>query len=181
MLDQLAVLKLVTGRLDAADIPYMLTGSLAAGVYGRPRMTRDIDLVVEVQPSDAERFAAAVGEELSPDPESIRAAIVRRGMFNLIHREAIIKIDFVVRKNTPYRLEEFGRRRIVEIDGQRMWVVSAEDLILSKLLWAGDGGSELQLRDVRSIRVAQQALDWTYLERWASELGVVDLLKATAP
>ena len=75
MLDQVSVLKLITRRLDVAGIPYMVTGSIAAGLYGQPRMTRDIDLVVHVEPADAERLAAAVGEELSPDPDAMRAAI----------------------------------------------------------------------------------------------------------
>jgi hypothetical protein len=179
MLDQLTILKLIAGRLDAAGIAYMLTGSLAAGAYSRPRTTRDIDLVVELEPADADRLAAAMGDEFSPDPESIRTAVARRGMFNLIHRDAIVKVDFVVRKNTPYRVEEFNRRRLIEIDRQPIWIVSPEDLILSKLVWARDGESALQMRDVRELRASLQGLDMAYLRRWADELGVGDLLEGT--
>jgi len=98
-------------------------------------------------------------------------------MFNLIHTEAIVKVDFVVRKNTPYRTEEFNRRRPVVIDGQTVWVVSPEDLILSKLVWAKDTRSEIQLRDVRRIITDQPSLDFPYLNRWGSLLGVGELLR----
>ena len=177
MLDQLSILKLVTARLDAAGIPYMVTGSIAAGHYGQPRFTRDIDLVVELEPDDAERIATLFGDAFECDREVIRSAIARQSLFNLIHIEAIVKVDFVVRKSTAYRLEEFGHRRLTVIDDQPMWIVSPEDLILSKLLWAKDNHSELQLRDVRHIISAQHGLDWPYVERWAETLSAVDLLR----
>ena len=176
--DQLSILKLVTGRLDAALIPYMITGSIAAGNYGHPRMTRDIDIVVQLEPADATRLAAALGDEFAADPETIRAAISRQSLFNVIHREAVVKVDFVVRKNAAYRIEEFGRRRLVEIDGHPLWMVAPEDLILSKLVWARGSRSELQLRDVRSVLRFQRAtLDRAYLDRWAISLSVDDLLR----
>jgi hypothetical protein len=179
--DQLSVLKLVTGRLDAAGIPYMITGSIAAGHYGHPRMTRDIDLVAQLEPADATRLAAALGDEFGADADTLRAAISRRSLFNVIHRDAIVKVDFVVLKDTAYRLEEFGRRRLVEVDGHPFWIVAPEDLILSKLVWARDSHSELQLRDVRGVlRLQQATLDRAYLEQWAVRLSVDGLLREVA-
>lgn len=88
VLDQLSVLKLVTGRLDAAGIAYMVTGSIAAGHYGQPRMTRDIDVVVQLNPRDADRFVATLGEAFTGDADTIRSAIAQRSMFHVIHYEA---------------------------------------------------------------------------------------------
>src|SRR5262245_6122446 len=102
--------------------------------------------------------------------ETIRAAIARRSVFNLIHTDAIVKVDFVVRKDTPYHREEFGRRRPGTVNGHTVWMVSPEDSILSKLLWAKDTGSELQLRDVRQLVASQPDLDWSYLNRWAAQV-----------
>ena len=180
-LDQLSILKLVTAGLDAAGIRYMITGSIAAGHYAQPRMTRDIDLVVDLEAADAERVVALFVDQFECDLDAIRAAIARRSLFNLIHTDAIVKVDFVVRKSTSFRLEEFGRRRRVDIDGQPMWMVSAEDLVLSKLLWAKDSRSELQLRDVRHIVAGQPGLDWAYVERWADALDVRELLREVRP
>lgn len=176
MLDEFSVLTLVTSRLEAAGIAYMVTGSVAVSLYAEPRMTRDVDLVVELQPADTERLVAMFGVEFSCDADRIREAIARRAMFNLIHTEAVVKIDVIVRKDSPYREEEFGRRRRAEVNGAPMWVVSAEDLILSKLDWARSSRSELQLRDVKNVIAAQPALDWTYLDVWAERLELVDLL-----
>ena len=176
--DQLSILKLVTGRLDETGIAYMITGSIASGHYGHPRMTRDIDIVVELTPADAPRLAAALGDEFGADPDRMRDAIARRRLFNVIHREAIVKVDFVVRKDTPYRAEEFRRRRLVRVDGHPLWMVTPEDLILSKLVWAKDSRSEIQLRDVRGVLTLQrETLDRGYLDRWASSLSVAAILR----
>lgn len=175
--DELAVLKLVTARLEAAGIAYMITGSIAAGYYAEPRMTRDVDLVVELEPDDVAVVANLFTPEFLVDAESIVRAVQRRAMFNLIHIAAAVKVDMIVRKDLPYRREEFRRRRQVTIDGQHMWLVSPEDLILSKLDWAKDSRSELQLRDVRGLLRAVPGLDEAYLERWADELGIPHLLR----
>jgi hypothetical protein len=177
MLDELSVLKLVTSRLEAADIPYMVTGSVAVSLYAEPRMTRDVDLVVELRPPDAARLIEMFGGDFTCDADRIRDAISRRSMFNLIHTAAVVKIDVIVRKDTAYREEEFRRRRLARIGGVEMWVVSAEDLILSKLDWARSTRSEVQLRDVRNVIAAQPSLDRAYVDAWAATLGVLELLR----
>ena len=177
MLDEFSVLALVTSRLEGAGISYMVTGSVAVSLYAEPRMTRDVDLVVDLQPADTARLVDMFDAEFSCDASRIRDAITRRTMFNLIHTTAVVKIDVIVRKDHPYREEEFRRRRQAEIGGVQMWVVSAEDLILSKLDWARSSRSELQLRDVRNVITAQPALDWPYVDRWAGRLGLSALLQ----
>lgn len=176
MLDEFTVLTLVTARLESAGMPYMVTGSVAVSLYAEPRMTRDVDLVVQLDPGDTERLVGMFGAEFICDADRIRDAIDRRSMFNLIHVAAVVKIDFIVRKDTAYREEEFRRRRKTEINGVSIWVVSAEDLILSKLDWARGSRSEIQLRDVRNLLVAQPDLDWRYVDKWAGQLGLSELL-----
>ena len=95
-------------------------------------------------------------------------------MFNLIHNETIIKLDCIVLKSDQYRQEEFARRRLVLLGNFETWIVSREDLILSKLYWARDSKSELQLRDVKNLLTAD--CDRPYLYSRADELGVKELL-----
>lgn len=176
MHDELSVLKLVTGRLEGAGIAYMVTGSVATSLYAEPRMTRDVDLVVELDTNDAARIVEMFGAEFLCDVDRIREAIDRRSMFNLIHTAAVVKVDVIVRKDSAYRAEEFRRRCMATIAGVDMWVVSPEDLILSKLDWARDSRSEVQLRDVRAVIASQPSVDWTYVSSWADRLGVRALL-----
>jgi hypothetical protein len=177
MSEELDVLKEVTRRLDRAKIAYMVTGSIATNFYTVPRMTRDIDIVVGLSEQDLSRFIPLFEIDYYLEPETVREAVKNRGMFNLIQNECVIKIDFVVRKDTPYRRREFSRRKKISIDGQDLYLVAAEDLILSKLVWAKDSRSELQLSDVRNLLKSVKRLNRNYLARWAKELGVEALYR----
>ena len=175
MSEELEVLRTVAARLDQAGIAYMLTGSMALNYYAVPRMTRDIDLVVELEPGDAERFVRLFQSDFYVELEAVRRGIVERGIFNLIHDVFVIKVDCVVRKETEYRREEFARRTRVGIEGQAVSIVTPEDLVISKLDWARDTHSEIQLGDVRSLLASVQGLDEAYLGRWTDRLGLAAL------
>jgi hypothetical protein len=177
MSEQLDVLKLVAERLQRADIAYMISGSIALNYYAQPRLTRDIDIVVALRREDAERVTNLFAEDFYIDAEAVCNAIVQLGMFNIIHYDHVMKVDFIVRKETLYRQEEFARRSAVDIDGVTMWLVTAEDLLLSKLAWAAESRSEIQLQDVRNLIRSVADLDWTYIERWADELTLGELLR----
>jgi len=175
--EQLEFLRLIAARLHAAGIPYMVTGSLALAVWAVPRMTRDIDVVVEAGPADAQRLVGLFAGDCVIDADAVQEAIARRGMFNVIHTEWIVKADFIVRKDAAYRKVELERRRWLEVAGTAIAFVSPEDLILSKLVWGQDSRSELQRNDVRQLAAAVKDLDWGYLHTWAVELGVQDALE----
>jgi hypothetical protein len=169
--EELEVLRIVTERLEADGIPYMLTGSMAGNYYAVPRMTRDIDLVVELSAGDAERVYAMFEPDFYVDRGAVRDAVTEQGTFNLIHTDLVVKVDFLVRKDGEYRREEFRRRRPVTVEGLRLFVVAPEDLVISKLEWARHTRSEVQLADVRNL-LASVELDRVYLTRWLSRLGL---------
>jgi hypothetical protein len=171
---ELEVLSDVVGRLDRAAIPYMLTGSIALSYYAQPRMTRDIDLVVELAGRDAKSVEALFTPGYYVSDVDIDRALTDAGMFNVLHLDKLVKVDLIVRKDAPYRRHEFTRRQRVPMPGFAAWIVSREDLILSKLAWAKDSGSEMQLRDVRALLAGD--VNRKYLERWAPELSVMELL-----
>lgn len=112
-------------------------------VYATPRMTRDVDVVVACTERDVETVVRLFERDCYVDRAAVAQATADRGMFTVIHNEWIIKADFIVRKDDPYRLTEFERRRFIEVEGTPVAVVAPEDLILSKLVWARDSGSEL--------------------------------------
>jgi hypothetical protein len=142
-----------------------------------PRTTQDIDLVLELVPGSLRRLLQDLGDEEYYVSEAAAVdAVRRRSQFNVIDLETGWKADLIVRKERPFSVEEFGRRQQVEMLGATVWVVSAEDTVLSKLEWAQKGQSERQLRDVAGVVALKgDELDVAYVERWASKLGVTEL------
>jgi hypothetical protein len=170
--EELEVLDTVVRRLEAAGIRYMLTGSFAANYYAMPRMTRDIDLVVDLSEDDADRFCACFESDFYLDREAVRAAIARRGTFNLIHQAHVIKVDCIVRKDSDYRRTEFARQRRGSIEGRGLAIVAPEDLIISKLDWMRETRSEVQRADIRNLLRSVPDLDRRYLADWTERLGL---------
>ena len=173
MQNELDIVRDVSQRLDGAGIDYMLTGSMAMNYYAQPRMTRDIDVVVALRPIDAERVVKLFSPDYYVSREAVESSIAQESLFNLIHNESVIKVDCIVRKQNDYRLNEFNRRQRIKIQDFETWIVSKEDLILSKLFWAKDSHSELQLRDVKNM--VSTGCDRAYIERWTDQLGLANL------
>jgi hypothetical protein len=177
MSEEIDVLKIVTGRLEHAGIGYMMTGSMALNYYALPRMTRDIDLVVDLSPPDAELIIDLFRSDFYVDGEAVRRAIERRESFNAIEMTRVVKVDFVVRKDSTYRRMEFARKRQASVDGHPLFIVAPEDLVISKLDWARATRSEIQLRDVRSILESVRDLDHAYMAEWIDRLGLEALYR----
>ena len=177
MNEELEVLKIVTQRLNKANIPYMVSGSMAANYYAVPRMTRDIDIVIELTKIDVGKFVSLFQEDFYIDKEMVEKEILRRGMFNLIHNQYVTKIDFIIRKETDFQNATFSRRRKILIENSPMQFISLEDLILAKLLWAKDSHSEMQLKDVRNLIETADNLDLKYIKNWVPQLGLEQIYK----
>lgn len=175
MENELDIVRDVSARLDSAGIAYMLTGSMAMNYYAQPRMTRDIDVVVALSRGDSERIVSLFSPEYYVSREAVNSSIAHESLFNLIHQESVIKVDCIVQKQNEYRRAEFNRRQRIQIKDFATWIVSKEDLILSKLYWAKDSRSELQLRDVRNL--VSTGCDQTYIARWTAALEVDTLWK----
>lgn len=175
MPEEIEILKLICGRLEAAEIPYMLTGSLAANFYAIPRMTRDIDFVIEILNSKIDTFFEIFQSDFYVDKSALADAVNQQHMFNIIHNRLIFKVDFIIRKDSVYRDTEFQRRIRVKFDDAFIWIVSPEDLIISKLIWAKDSLSELQLKDVKNLLLSINNLDKDYLWDWVQKLKLVSV------
>lgn len=173
MPNELDILQDVTKRLDCADIAYMLTGSIALNFYAQPRMTRDIDIVFSLPPNAQDSIRALFEPEYYV-PHNLANSISKIGMFNLLHHASVIKVDMIVRKDDLYRQTEFARRVKFKLAANDIWIVSREDLILSKLVWAQESHSELQIRDVRNLLQAE--VDSAYLDLWSRYLSIEHLL-----
>ena len=177
MSEELDVLKIVTDCLNRADIPYMVSGSMAANYYSIPRMTRDIDIIIELKESDIDKFVSLFQTDFYLSRQMVQKEVLRQGIFNLIHNQYVIKVDFIIKKSSPYHETAFSRKREVLIEGNPMWFISPEDLVISKLDWARDSRSEMQLKDVRNLIETVSNLDIKYIEKWISQLDLEQIYK----
>ena len=177
MTGQRAFLGEVVGRLERAGIPYMIVGSVASSTHGEPRGTYDVDIVIEPTPGQLEAFVASFGEDFYVSADTARDALIRKSMFNVIDPASGQKADLIVRGDAPFDVVEFGRRRRERVMDLEVELSTPEDVILSKLKWSKEAGSERQIRDALGVALAQwERLDQAYLDQWATTLSVKDLL-----
>ena len=140
-------------------------------------MLRDIDIVVELNVIDVDKVFNIFKDDFYIDQKMIDNAISEEGIFNIIHNEKLIKIDFIIRKSSEYRKLEFNRRLPIDIVGIKMWLVSPEDLVISKLIWAKDNMSELQVNDIDNLLNAVRDIDRRYIEKWVTLLGLKNVYR----
>lgn len=161
-----------------SNIQYMLSGSVAMSTYVVPRATRDIDIVIHLKPDDIEGFADYFKEGYYCDEESIREAVRTRGMFNIIDHQSGFKAYFVILKHEAFRLKEFERRREADFFGSKIFIVSPEDLLISKLIWIQELRSSQQMEDIKSLSFIE-SLDWHYINYWIGflKLNTLGLIK----
>ena len=178
-MSQQELLKKVVSVLDEAWIDYMVTGSVVSSLQGEPRSTHDIDLVVDLSITQSDAVIQAFnGPSYYIAESSVRDAILRRSMFNLLALTEGDKVDFWLLTSEPFDRSRFARRRVIEFDGFRINVSAPEDTILAKLRWSKlSGGSSKQFTDaLRVYEIQCDVLDQKYMEEWAAELGVANLL-----
>lgn len=166
--------------LNKLRIPYIVTGGYAVSVWGRPRSTFDIDVVIELPRNQISALAKALRDisEMSYIDESMmESAVEKKGEFNFIHAESGIKIDFWVLKDDSFNTLRIKRRIPKKILGEKVYFISPEDLILSKLLWYKSEETSRHLEDIESIlKISGEKLDMKYLKNWAKKSGVLKIL-----
>ena len=173
------VLLQITEHLATAGIPFMVAGSVVSSAYSQPRSTNDVDIVIDPTPEQLEHWLTLLGNAFYVSPDAARDALGRRLMFNIIDLTGGWKADLIIRKNRPFSLEEFQRRRIASLAGRALPIACPEDTILTKLEWNLITPSERQVQDALNVAIAQwPQLDQTYLRKWAPSLGITDELES---
>ena len=170
MQNEIDIARDISERLDAAQIGYMLTGSMALNCYALPCVPHNLDFVIAPRPADAEIMVRLFGPDYDISREAVDSAIAQHSFFNLFHRKSRVKVNCIVCQQINYRLMEFSRRQRVKFENLNTWIVSKEDLIISKLHWARKSRSPRHLRDVKNL--AATGCDTSYIERWTRALGV---------
>jgi hypothetical protein len=165
----------LVGILESLDLRYFVTGSVAAIYYGEPRLTNDIDVVVDLPKQKIREFCESFPSgEFYLSEEALDRAVRQHGMCNAIHIRSGLKIDIMIPKETLFDRSRFERaRRVQPVEKLEASFASAEDVIIKKMDFFREGGSEKHLRDITGIlMVSGDALDHEYIEGWADQMGL---------
>jgi hypothetical protein len=173
----------VTTVFEKLGVPYLIGGSLASTLYGMVRTTQDSDIIAEMHPEQIQPFVVSLQNEFFIDEEMIAESIQRNSSFNIIHRDTMFKVDVFIPRPRPFNQSQLARaqRQTFFLESEMSAnFASAEDTILSKLEWYRAGGevSDRQWRDILGVlKTRSGELDLAYLQKWAKDLKVSDLLE----
>lgn len=170
----------ISNILSDLKITYAITGGYAVSVWGKPRYTADIDIIVEMEEKNIKPLTKKllmIEKNVYADEDMMRDALVNKGEFNFIEPDYGLKIDFFVQANTPYNKLKFKRAVLRNIFGHQIYFVTPEDLILSKLIWSRESMSLKQFEDIKTILKNDKAkLDMKYLKSWAEKQSTLETL-----
>ena len=170
----------VADFLERESTPYRIVGSMASIVYGEPRFTNDVDVLVDLP---REKVEAVCREFPPPDydvsAEAVREAIAKRHQFNILHMPSGLKVDMILPADTEFSRLDISHGRRMKSEGfYNALFASPENVILKKLFYFQEGGSDKHLRDIASIMLIQgEKIDQAYLHEWAAKLRVADELQ----
>lgn len=157
-------------KANELEIEYMVTGSFAMSAYGEIRFTRDIDVVLQISEDQAKEFTQCFADDYYISEGSVKRAILRRSIFNVINQEHGGKLDCIVMKDTEFARASFARRYRVIVSGVEFWTTTREDLIIAKLNWSRDTHSEMQIRDIANLTSTEYDSD--YVAGWIERLDL---------
>jgi hypothetical protein len=166
----------ITRRLEAAGIDYCIVGGLAAIAYGRPRLTLDADMVVALDATQVEPLIRAFPENdfYLPPAEVLQTELQRdsRGHFNIIHQHSALRADCYLPGKSELVRWELARRQRLPLGSGAAWFAPPESVIVNKLLFYREGGSEKHLEDIRAINAGGSAINREELASWIGKLGL---------
>jgi len=175
------LLQKIVEVFEHLHIPYLVTGSVAAMAYGEPRLTNDIDIVAAIEESHIiDLLKAFPSDDFYINEETAREAILHGGQFNIIHPVSGLKVDFIIKQDTPFDSSRFSRvRRIYPAETYQANFSAPEDVIIKKMEYYKEGGSEKHLRDIAGIlKISGQMVDREYIVGWAGHLGLTEIWDA---
>ena len=180
-MEQYELLRHLVRCFETLKIPYLVTGAIASIAYGEPRVTNDIDIVADIK----EKHIAGLKncfpeEEFYLDEDTIKDAIHHQHQFNIIHPSSGLKIDVIIRKRDAFDNSRFKRiKRICPVENTEANFASPEDVIIKKMEYYKEGGSEKHLRDITGIlKISEELIDYNYISQWAEKLKLKEIWEA---
>ena len=185
-MDELDLVRLFVRPLERAGIAYMISGSLASMHYGEPRLTLDVDLVLHLSEAELAKLPATFPEEsyyLPPlDVLTIEVTRSSRGHFNVIHFETGMKADCYPSRSHPYWEWAWKNRKSTPTESHPLWFAPPEYVIVRKLEFYQEGGSEKHIQDIQSmLDLSMPNVDLPWIEIAVAERGLSEEWAQIAP
>jgi hypothetical protein len=175
------LLQRIVEVLERLHIQYLVTGAVASIAYGEPRLTNDIDIVAAIEEKHIpDVLKAFPPEEFYVSEAAVRNAIRHEGQFNIIHPASGLKVDIIIKQDTPFDNSRFSRvRRIHPTESYQADFASPDDVIIKKMEYYKEGASEKHLRDIAGIlKISGETVDRNYVTEWAKRLGLTEIWEA---
>ncbi len=180
-MEQSELLRYVVAVIERLGVPYLVTGSVATIFFGEPRFTNDIDIVVSLPTARIGKFCRAFpSPEFYLDEQDVREAVEHRSQFNILHAGSGLKVDIMLPEDSPFNRSRFARAvRVKPAADYEASFASVEDVIIKKMEYYREGGSEKHLRDITGVlRISGDRVDYDYIAHWASRLGLEAIWQA---
>ena len=173
-MEPLDLLRHLGETLESLRIPYYVTGSMASGAHGDPRITNDIDIVLELRMDQIDGLCAAFPEsDFYWSRSAIVLAVRTKFQFNILHPESGLKADMIVSKDDAFSRSVQSRAVRLTDPAFAAWFASPEDIILNKLLFYREGRSDKHIRDIASVlNVQAERIDRAYILEWVERFGL---------
>ena len=180
-MEQSELLRKLATELERLGIEYLVTGSIATIIFGEPRFTNDIDVIVELPLAQADAFCSAFpSPEFYCSKDAALQAIRDHFQFNILHPGSGLKIDVIVPADTEFNRSRFSRR--LRVSGGmdfEIWLSSPEDVIVKKMEFYKEGQSEKHIRDILGVLIMRgDKVDRDYIELWADRMNLSDIWRA---
>lgn len=168
----------VVAALEKLSIPYMVVGAFSSNLYGLPRSTRDADFVVQLGSHSIAVLAAEIGPDFQLDRHMSFETITSTTRYKVVHRNAAFVVELFLLSDDPHDQARFARRTSGNIGGRQTTVLTAEDVVVTKLRWSRHGGRAKDLEDASNVIAVQGTrLNIAYIRRWTDLHGTTDLLE----
>lgn len=177
-MDQADLLRHASDVCDRLQLTYLVTGSTATIAYGEPRLTNDIDIVIDLPPDKVDAFCAGFPvDQFYISRPAVAEAVRTRHQFNVLHPASGLKIDFIVMTESEFDRSRRQRARpLAVLPDRRVSFASPEDVVIKKMAYFQEGGSEKHLRDIAGVvRIQGAELDRDYITHWAAKLGLSEI------
>lgn len=176
-MNEIEILPHLLDCLNEAEISYVIVGSFATNVYAIMRSTQDADIVIDAQPGQLTKLIEALGKDYQRDPQSRFETVTGTSKTVVTERTTGFIIEIFGLSDDPHDQARFARRRMIEIQGRSTWILTAEDVLVTKLNWLLRANRQKDLQDIRNVIAVQgDAINWPYVERWCDQHGSLELL-----